>query len=67
MQNEIYKTVMKELPDLLTVDELSVALGISTKTCYILLRSNQIKHIKIGRFFRIPKMNLLEYLGLLPA
>jgi excisionase family DNA binding protein len=67
MQNEIYKTVMKEYPDLLTVEELSAALGVSTKTCYALLRAGRIKHIKVGRFFRIPKLNLLEYLGLLPA
>jgi excisionase family DNA binding protein len=67
MQNEIYKTVMKELPDLLTVEQLSEALGVSTKTCYILLKEEKIKHIKVGRFFRIPKLNLLEYLGLLPA
>lgn len=67
MQSEIYKTVMKDLPDLLTVEELSAALGISTKTCYVLLKDQKIKHIKVGRFFRIPKLNLLEYLGLLPA
>lgn len=67
MQHEIYKTVMKELPDLLTVEELSAALGISTKTCYALLKTGQIKHIKVGRFFRIPKLNLFTYLGLLPS
>ncbi len=67
MQNEIYKTVMKDLPDLLTVEQLSAALGISTKTCYTLLKADRIKHIKVGRFFRIPKLNLLEYLGLLPS
>lgn len=67
MQSEIYKTVLKDLPDLLTVEELSAVLGISTKTCYALLKAGQIKHIKIGRFFRIPKLNLLFYLGLLPA
>jgi excisionase family DNA binding protein len=57
---------MKDLPDLLTVEELSEALGISTKTCYSLLKQEKIKHIRVGRFFRIPKINLLEYIGLLP-
>jgi len=65
MPSEIYKSVMKEYPDLLTVDELSTVLGISTKTCYILLKEDKIKHIKIGRFFRIPKIYLFEYLGLI--
>ncbi|MBO2527746.1 MAG: hypothetical protein CW335_06195 [Clostridiales bacterium] len=39
--------------------------GISTKTCYELLSSGQIKAIKIGRTYRIPKINVLKYLGII--
>ncbi|MDR1409371.1 MAG: helix-turn-helix domain-containing protein [Oscillospiraceae bacterium] len=67
MCTEIYQYVLKKLPDLLTVNDLSGVLGVSTKTCYQLLHEGKIKHIKIGRFFRIPKLNLLKYLGLMVA
>ncbi|MBQ6432208.1 MAG: helix-turn-helix domain-containing protein [Oscillospiraceae bacterium] len=36
--------------------------GISTKTCYELLSSGQIKAMKIGRAYRIPKINVMKYL-----
>ena len=36
--NEIYRSVLKDYPDILTVEEMSQALGVSTKTGYRLLR-----------------------------
>ena len=38
---DIYALVLKEYPDILTVDEMSKALGVSTKTGYQLLRENK--------------------------
>lgn len=61
---EIYDRVLKEYPDILTVEEMSNALGISTKTGYQLLRENKIEHLKVGRAYRIPKAHLLAYLRL---
>lgn len=60
--NEIYRSVLKDYPDILTVEEMSQALGISTKTGYRLLRDNKIEHLKMGRTYRIPKAHLLTYL-----
>lgn len=37
-------------------------LGISTKTGYALLKSGKVQHLRIGRFYRIPKAHLLTYL-----
>lgn len=51
-------------PDILTVEEMSQALSISTKTGYHLLRENKIEHLKVGRSYRIPKAHLLAYLRL---
>ena len=53
--NEIYRSVLKDYPDILTVEEMSKALGISTKTGYRLLRDNKIEHLRLGRSYRIPK------------
>ena len=62
--NDIYKAVLKEYPDILTIEEMSNALGISTKTGYQLLKENKIKNLKVGRSYRVPKAHLLVYLRL---
>ena len=61
---EVYDRVLKEYPDILTVEEMSKALGISTKTGYQLLRDNKIEHLKVERAYRVPKAHLLAYLRL---
>ena len=58
---EIYRVVFKEYPDILDVRQVSKLLGVSTKTVYKLLRDNSIASLKIGREFRIPKVNVMKY------
>ena len=53
---------MKEYPDIMTVDEMSKALGISSKTGYKLIKEGVIKSRKVGRAYRIAKVHLLSYL-----
>lgn len=66
--NDVYKAILKEYPDILTVEEMSRALGVSTKTGYRLIRDNKIEHLKVGRSYRIPKAHLLSYMKVfLPA
>lgn len=60
--SDIYRSVLKEYPDILTVEEMSRALGVSTKTGYKLFRENKIECIKVGRSYRIPKAHLLSYM-----
>ena len=60
--NEIYQSILKDYSDILTVEEMSKALGISTKTGYRLLRDNKIEHLRLGRTYRIPKAHLLIYM-----
>lgn len=60
--NEIYQSVLKNYSDILTVEEMSKALGISTKTGYRLLQDNKIEHLRLGRTYRIPKAHLLTYM-----
>ncbi len=54
--------IFANYPDVLTVEDLSKMLGISTKTTYKLLKEKKIKSITIGRTYKIPKINVLEYL-----
>ena len=62
--SELYPSVLTSFPDVLTVEEISQALHVSTKTAYRLVRENKIQFIKIGRSYRIPKAHLLTYLEL---
>ena len=55
---------ISELSDLLTIDEMCKFLGISPKTGYRLIKGGEIKAIKVGRSYRIPKQHLLEFLGI---
>lgn len=48
--------------DILTVDILMEMLGIGRNSAYHLLKSNQIKSIKIGRSYRIPKLSVQEFI-----
>ena len=61
--NEIYKTMFKDYPDVVNVEQMCEMLGgMSTKTAFRLLRSGSIKSILTGRRYRIPKVYILEYL-----
>lgn len=65
---EMYQSILKEFPDILTIDEMSMALGVSRKTCYKLINEGKVPHLKVGRSYRIPKLHLLAYLKItLPA
>ncbi len=52
----------RKFSDILTVKELMDYLAIGKNTAYDLLKSNQIKSIKIGRVYKIPKTEVLEYI-----
>ena len=58
---ELYKAVFKEYPDVLDVKQVSDALGVSTKVVYRLVRNGSIVSLKVGREFRIPKVNVMKY------
>jgi excisionase family DNA binding protein len=61
--NEAYKLIFRDYPDVVSVEQMCEMLGgISAKTGYRLLRQNQIKHFKIGRTYKIPKLHIFEYL-----
>lgn len=49
--------------DILTVQELCGALNICKTTAYKYLRKGEIRHIKIGKTYRIPKQYLMDYVN----
>lgn len=56
--------IFADYPDVVSIDQLSAMLGISTKTAYKLVKSQEIKSITIGRTYKIPKIFVLDYLGI---
>ena len=50
------------LPMTLWVEDLMPILGIGRNTAYQLIRSGQIRSVRIGRQIRIPREALLEFL-----
>ena len=55
---------ISDYPDILTVQEASELLGVSTKTVYKLIKEGQIEKRAVGREFKIPKVNVTDYLGI---
>ena len=53
---------LHDLPMTLRVENLIPILGIGRNTAYELIRSGQIRSIRIGRQIRIPRDALLEFL-----
>jgi excisionase family DNA binding protein len=58
---EVYKNVFREYPDVLNVQQVSAILGVSAKTVYRLVNQGSLDSLKIGRAFRIPKVNVMRY------
>ena len=59
-----YKTILKNYPDVMNIEQMCEVLGISTKTGYRLLKEGQIGSLKVGRSYRIPKVKILQYLNI---
>ena len=59
---EVYQTVLKGYPEIMSVEETSAALGVSTKTVYKMLKNGTIPNMKVGRSYRVPKVHLLSFL-----
>lgn len=58
-----YKLMFTTYPDVVTVRELKDMLGIGITLAYRLVKSNNIKSLKIGREYKIPKANVISYLS----
>ena len=61
-QEELYRTMFREFPDVMSLKEACKILGISTKTGYKLILNGQLRALKVGRSYRVPKIYLFTYL-----
>ena len=67
-QMEIYQTVLKDCPEIMSVEKMSEVLGVSRRVGYKLLKEEKIPKVRVGKAYKIAKVNLLAYLkvNLLP-
>ena len=63
MTNDELCSNIEQLPLVLRIDELMPELKIGRNAAYALVRSGQIKALRIGNSYRIPRSELLRFLG----
>lgn len=57
------QAMFAEYPDVVEVDDLRKMLGgISKKLAYRLLAEEEIRSVRVGRAYKIPKLCVIEYL-----
>ena len=57
------QSMFENYPDVVEVDDLRKMLGgISKKLAYRLLSDQEIRSVRVGRTYKIPKLCVIEYL-----
>lgn len=65
--SETYNAVFRNYPDVVSVEQMSEMLQISTKTAYKLLREDRIVHFRFGKKIMIPKLHIMKYLKMISS
>lgn len=55
--------MFSDYPDVITVNQLMEILHIGKNAAYNLLQTGEIKTIRIGRRYIIPKISIIEYIS----
>ncbi len=58
---ELYQMMFPDYTDIVNITQLQNMLGISRHLAYKLISDGYIKCIKIGTGFKIPKVNVIEF------
>ena len=61
---EAYQLLFTSYPDVVNVHQMCEILGINIKTAYKLLKCGEIRSIYVANKYRIPKIEIFRYLGL---
>lgn len=57
----LYTVMFAGYPDIVSVKQLQAMLGISRHTAYDLLAEGEIRGLKIGNAYKVPKINVIRY------
>ena len=60
---DYYISSFAHFDDVVGVDEMCIMLGgISRKSCYKMLKDKTVGGFKLGKDYKIPKINIIQYL-----
>lgn len=59
---QMSEVMFTNFPDCVSVDELQEMLGIKRTKAYEMIKNKEIKAIKLGRDYKIPKINVIAFL-----
>ena len=57
------KNIFESYSDIVSVEDIMCMLGIGKSSVYSLLKSNQIKHVRVGRKYIIPKRSVIDFIN----
>lgn len=55
--------VFNNYPDLLTIEQMQKAMGIGRTTAYQLIADGKIRHMRIGKSIKIPKLFIIDFIS----
>ncbi len=55
--------IFSDYPDVVSPSDLCAMLGISKNTAYGLLRSGEIRSRRMGKIYKIPKQEVIDYIS----
>lgn len=58
----LYTVMFADYPDIVSAKQLQQMLGVSRHMVYDLLAEREIKGVRIGNAYKIPKINVIRYL-----
>ena len=58
---ELYTMMFPNYPDIVTVKQLQVMLGVSRHLAYKLINDGEIQAVKIGSSLKIPKISVINF------
>lgn len=59
---ESNNNIFKDYPDIVSLEQLQEMLQIGRSKAYSLLKNGEIKSKKVGRIYKIAKVNVIKYL-----
>ncbi|MPM33521.1 hypothetical protein SDC9_80097 [bioreactor metagenome] len=62
-EHQSITSLFQQYPDIMSVKQLQLALGIGRVGVYKLLASGKIYSLKVGNAYKIPRTSLIEYVS----
>lgn len=59
---ELYDVMFKDYPDCVNISQLQAMLNIRRTKSYELIKNGEIKAIKLGKDYKISKLNVIAYI-----